>query len=426
MIETERMSCHDGSRETVFCRSRCAPWGAGGAAGAESITVCRIGGPCGWQEAGVAGSPANGRNVVRSSLAPHRHPLLFSNVAADDRHSNGTIDSILFGTVGARHVHVARPDSRPARCAAADARRPARPVGHAAVSRSACSAPACACRRSASSRSTRACRVSRWSRRMSGWSRTAIWIRGAAPGFYVRERLGGAAAMLSIRPHAERAPAPSTIDVVWLLRNMLHTGARPEQRAGPRLSAGALARRRTDHQRAAHARPAKRRADARLRHAAGFSAAAPAIADAARRTGDRRVAGPDRDGVRRHAGDRPDRAHLRAAGRHGDRRRSGVVPDVRALRVAGRAAGRHAVHAGRPRPRRARIARADVAAEDAGHQLGAAKPDRHVADGRAGVPHPAARRSVRLHRRRGRYLRRSVPAEPSGRRGSRASISSSA
>ncbi len=132
--------------------------------------------------------------------------------------------------------------------------------------------------------------------------------------------------------------------------------------SGARLSAAALARRRSDHQRAAHARPAKRRADARHRHAAGLSAAAPAVADAARRTGNRRVARSDRDGVRHHAGDRPDLAHLRETGRCGDRRRSGVVPDVRPLRVAGRAAGRHAVHARRPGPRRARNTGADVAA----------------------------------------------------------------
>src|ERR1700733_5163275 len=50
-------------------------------------------------------------------------------------------------------------------------------------------------------------------------------------GFYVRERLG-AAASPEIHPLTEAAPAPATIDVVWLLRNMLHTGARPERSPG--------------------------------------------------------------------------------------------------------------------------------------------------------------------------------------------------
>lgn len=50
-------------------------------------------------------------------------------------------------------------------------------------------------------------------------------------GFYVRERLGGAPTA-EIRTIAAAAPAPATIDVVWLLRNMLHTGARPERSRG--------------------------------------------------------------------------------------------------------------------------------------------------------------------------------------------------
>ena len=50
-------------------------------------------------------------------------------------------------------------------------------------------------------------------------------------GFYVRERLG-AAPTAEIRTIAAAAPAPATIDVVWLLRNMLHTGARPERSPG--------------------------------------------------------------------------------------------------------------------------------------------------------------------------------------------------
>jgi len=50
-------------------------------------------------------------------------------------------------------------------------------------------------------------------------------------GFYVRERF-----MSPVpgerRPQVEAAPAPSTIDVVWLLRNMLHTSTRPERGPG--------------------------------------------------------------------------------------------------------------------------------------------------------------------------------------------------
>jgi DNA-binding transcriptional MocR family regulator len=50
-------------------------------------------------------------------------------------------------------------------------------------------------------------------------------------GFYVRERL--AAPMPGERRAAsETAPAPSTIDVVWLLRNMLHTSTQPERGPG--------------------------------------------------------------------------------------------------------------------------------------------------------------------------------------------------
>ncbi|WP_042301850.1 PLP-dependent aminotransferase family protein [Paraburkholderia kururiensis] len=60
-------------------------------------------------------------------------------------------------------------------------------------------------------------------------------------GFYVRERLiapvagerraggGGAANIANV---ADAGPAPSTIDVVWLLRNMLHTSTRPEKGPG--------------------------------------------------------------------------------------------------------------------------------------------------------------------------------------------------
>src|SRR5471032_2351415 len=50
-------------------------------------------------------------------------------------------------------------------------------------------------------------------------------------GFYVRERLGGAPTA-EIHTIAAAAPAPTTIDVVWLLRNMLYTGARPERSPG--------------------------------------------------------------------------------------------------------------------------------------------------------------------------------------------------
>ncbi|MGF6923046.1 PLP-dependent aminotransferase family protein [Paraburkholderia sp. 40] len=51
-------------------------------------------------------------------------------------------------------------------------------------------------------------------------------------GFYVRERQGGAASVTELHPRAETLPAPANIDVVWLLRNMLHTGARPERSPG--------------------------------------------------------------------------------------------------------------------------------------------------------------------------------------------------
>ncbi|MEX3931005.1 PLP-dependent aminotransferase family protein [Paraburkholderia phymatum] len=54
-------------------------------------------------------------------------------------------------------------------------------------------------------------------------------------GFYVRERLAGPAPVerrLSSNAAPDAAPAPSTIDVVWLLRNMLHTSTRPERGPG--------------------------------------------------------------------------------------------------------------------------------------------------------------------------------------------------
>src|ERR1700761_7304244 len=52
-------------------------------------------------------------------------------------------------------------------------------------------------------------------------------------GFYVRERLAAAPRPpAEIHPFAATASAPATIDVVWLLRNMLHTGARPERSPG--------------------------------------------------------------------------------------------------------------------------------------------------------------------------------------------------
>lgn len=51
-------------------------------------------------------------------------------------------------------------------------------------------------------------------------------------GFYVRERLAGSAVVMELRPAAEGAPVSTKIDVVWLLRNMLYTGARPERSPG--------------------------------------------------------------------------------------------------------------------------------------------------------------------------------------------------
>ncbi|SAL74354.1 GntR family transcriptional regulator [Caballeronia terrestris] len=49
-------------------------------------------------------------------------------------------------------------------------------------------------------------------------------------GFYVRDR-AAPAAVLSVVPTPEREPVQSTIDVVWLLRNMLHTSS-PEKGPG--------------------------------------------------------------------------------------------------------------------------------------------------------------------------------------------------
>ncbi|SAL43488.1 aminotransferase-like domain-containing protein [Caballeronia humi] len=49
-------------------------------------------------------------------------------------------------------------------------------------------------------------------------------------GFYVRDR-AAPAAVLSVVPTPEREPVRSTIDVVWLLRNMLHTSS-PEKGPG--------------------------------------------------------------------------------------------------------------------------------------------------------------------------------------------------
>ncbi|WP_321814378.1 MULTISPECIES: PLP-dependent aminotransferase family protein [unclassified Paraburkholderia] len=62
-------------------------------------------------------------------------------------------------------------------------------------------------------------------------------------GFYVRERLAAAAVMPMERrlapaangeaaPEVQQPPAPPTIDVVWLLRNMLHQSTHPEKGPG--------------------------------------------------------------------------------------------------------------------------------------------------------------------------------------------------
>lgn len=56
-------------------------------------------------------------------------------------------------------------------------------------------------------------------------------------GFYVRERLAlvvpaGDRQPLAAGAPATGTPAPTTIDVVWLLRNMLHTSTRPEKGPG--------------------------------------------------------------------------------------------------------------------------------------------------------------------------------------------------
>ncbi|MCC8396298.1 PLP-dependent aminotransferase family protein [Paraburkholderia sp. MMS20-SJTR3] len=51
-------------------------------------------------------------------------------------------------------------------------------------------------------------------------------------GFYVRERQGGVASVTELHPREQALPVPANIDVVWLLRNMLHTGARPERSPG--------------------------------------------------------------------------------------------------------------------------------------------------------------------------------------------------
>ncbi len=82
---------------------------------------------------------------------------------------------------GGLRIRSARPDSRSARCRPTDARRPVGAMGAGGASTSACSGPACACRRSASSRSTRAYRASPSSKHTSGSSRSAISIRGSAP-----------------------------------------------------------------------------------------------------------------------------------------------------------------------------------------------------------------------------------------------------
>ena len=65
----------------------------------------------------------------------------------------------------------------------------------------------------------------------------------------------------------------------------------------------------------AHARPAKRRANARLRHAARLPAATPAVADAVLEELEIwRVAGSSRARLGDYPGHRSDRAHFRAAG----------------------------------------------------------------------------------------------------------------
>jgi DNA-binding transcriptional MocR family regulator len=162
-------------------------------------------------------------------------------------------------------------------------------------------------------------------------------------GFYVRERLAAGPLPVERRAAAsDAAPAPSTIDVVWLLRNMLHTSTRPER--GPGL--GYLPSRWLDGE---------------------------LITGALRTLG--RQSGAQMLGFGTPQGFLPLRQQLQT---RLEELEIGASPDQIVL-VSGIT---QAIDL---------IARLYVQPGDsARHQLRAAEPDGNVADGGAGVPHPAA------------------------------------
>ena len=221
--------------------------------------------------------------------------------------------------------------------------------------------------------------------------------------------------LLTSRPLAERAPAPSTIDVVWLLRNMLHTSSPAE---GVRVSAICLARwldgelltnalRSMSRQSGAQMLgfgtpqgflPLRQQLQTRLEEleigasteqivmVSGMTQAIDLISRIYVKPGDTVIVG--------------DPAWFQMFGRFVSQgaRLVGMPytpdgPDLDALEAHG----------------------ADLAPENARHQFGAAESDRHVAHRRAGVPHPATCRRPTISSSSKTistaiYARRAIPA----------------
>ncbi len=130
MIESQRMSGHDRSGK-VFCgEPESVPGVGSNAAGAVSITVCRIGGPCGGVRQGLAGCGV----VGRSRGSPRRRPIrylshMYLNVSATT--VTVTVQSIRYSSVQLEPDMSVPLDQIPTPhdTRAADARRPVGPVG---------------------------------------------------------------------------------------------------------------------------------------------------------------------------------------------------------------------------------------------------------------------------------------------------------
>ena len=240
-------------------------------------------------------------------------------------------------------------------------------------------------------------------------------------GFFVRERAAPALAA-SVGPRAaEREPVHSTIDVVWLLRNMLHTSSPAK---GPGL--GYLPGRWLDGELITNAlRSMSRQSGAQMLGFGTPQGFLPLRQQLQTRLEELEIGASTQQIVLvsgiTQAIDLISRLYVKP----GD---TVIVGDPAWFQMFGRFASQGARLVGMPYTPDGpdldalETMVADLAPEDARDQFGAAESDRHVAHGGAGVSHSATRADIRFHRRRGRYLRRSLPAGLSPRRASRASI----